>query len=282
MTLLEGPTLGPNGDLYLVDVTAPPGAPKVMAIDMESREQRTIYTDDTSAFTSAQFSPLDGRLYLTDFHGSVLSVTPDGGDPRVFFSGPVAGKTMNPDDISFDEAGNLYITDTTGAQDPYWKPQGRLVQIDGHTAEATVLAHGLPAPNGLAFTPGFDGLWVSHNTANRIDYVRLSENGLEVKTAHPAIHLSAGIGQVDSLAVDADGNLYAGFHNQAAVLVYDPTGKHISTISVPSEGHRPSSATNIAIAPGTTDAYMTLSGEEGGRVYKFRALAKGIRQSNGG
>ncbi|WP_223937400.1 SMP-30/gluconolactonase/LRE family protein [Arthrobacter sp. StoSoilB5] len=282
MTLLEGPTVGPDGDLYIVDVTAPAGSPKVIAIDPGSREQRSVYTDNTSAFTSAQFSPLDGRLYLTDFLGSIVSITADGKDPRVFFSGPVGGAPMNPDDISFDQAGNLYITDSTGAQDPYWKPQGRLVRIDGRTAEATVLAHGLPAPNGLAFTPGFDGLWVSHNTANRIDYLRLSENGREVKTAHPAIHVSAGIGQVDSLAVDADGNLYVGFHNQAAIFVYDTAGGHISTISIPTEGNGLSSATNIAIAPGTTDGYVTVSGNEGGWIYTFRSLAKGIRQSNGG
>ncbi|XAS69974.1 SMP-30/gluconolactonase/LRE family protein [Micrococcaceae bacterium Sec5.1] len=282
MTLLEGPTLGPDGDLYIVDVTAPAGSPKVMAIDPGSREKRSVYTDDTSAFTSAQFNPLDGRLYLTDFLGSIVSITPDGKDPRVFFAGPVAGAPMNPDDISFDQAGNLYITDSTGAQDPYWKPQGRLIRIDGRTAEATVLAHGLPAPNGLAFTPGFDGLWVSHNTANRIDYIRLTEDGREVKTAHPAIHVSAGAGQIDSLAVDADGNLYVGFHNRAAIFVYDTVGEHISTISIPTEGDGLSSATNIAIAPGTTDAYVTVSGKEGGWIYRFRSLAEGIRQSNGG
>ncbi|MDQ0675081.1 ABC-type uncharacterized transport system auxiliary subunit [Pseudarthrobacter siccitolerans] len=31
MTLLEGPTFGPDGNLYLVDVTAPPVRPKCCA-----------------------------------------------------------------------------------------------------------------------------------------------------------------------------------------------------------------------------------------------------------
>ncbi|PRB43070.1 hypothetical protein CQ020_06140 [Arthrobacter sp. MYb23] len=169
-----------------------------MAIDLVSRRARTISTDDTIAFTSAQFSPIDGRLYLPNFHGSLVSVTADGHDPQVFFSGPVAGATMNPDDISFDTAGNLYITDTTGAQNPYWKPQGRHVRLEGHTAEATGAGLRTAYPNGLAFTPGFEGLWVSHNTANQIGYLRLSEDGREVMTAHPAIHVSGGGGQVDS------------------------------------------------------------------------------------
>jgi lactonase len=51
MTLVEGPVIGPDGDLYVVDVTAPPGAAKVMRVDLESTEVSTVYTDDTSAIT---------------------------------------------------------------------------------------------------------------------------------------------------------------------------------------------------------------------------------------
>ncbi|MDR7159855.1 SMP-30/gluconolactonase/LRE family protein [Arthrobacter sp. BE255] len=283
MTLLEGPTFGPNGNLYLVDVTAPPGAPKVLRINPETGETTTVYTDDTSAFTSAQFSPRDGRLYMTDFMGGTIqSITSDGDDPKLLFSGPVQGTPMNPDDIAFDKEGNLLITDARGSQDPYWKPQGRLIHINGVTAEATVLAQDLPAPNGIAFTSGYDGLWVTLNTANRIDYLRLDESGQGVLTAHPGIHVDAGVSQVDSAAVDADGNLYVGLHNRPAVLVYDAHGELVSTITIPGTDGGLSSATNIAIKPGTTDAYATVSGEAGGWLFTFNALGEGIRQSNGG
>lgn len=282
MTLLEGPSLGPDGDLYFVDVTAPPGVPKLMALALDSLEKRTIFTDTNSAVTSAQFNHRDGRLYLTDYLGSIISITPEGKDPQIFFSGPVDGSPLHADDISFDQAGNLYVTDAAGAQEPYWKPHGRLVRIDGRTAEATVLADGLAAPNGIAFTPEFDGLWMSLNTANQVDYLRLSDDGRKVKTSHPAIHVSAGAGQIDSLAVDADGNLYVGFHNRAAIEVFDASGQKVSTISIPSHDEEISSATNIAIAPGTNEGYATASGKGGGWIYTFEALAEGIRQSNGG
>lgn len=282
MTLLEGPVVGPDGDLYFVDVTAPPGAPKVMALDVGSLEKRTIFTDGTSAVTSAQFSPRDGRLYLTDYLGTIISMTPEGKDQKVFHSGPVNGATLHADDISFDRAGNLYVTDAAGAQEPYWKPQGRLIRIDGTTAEPTVLADRLASPNGVAFTPGFDGLWMSLNTANQIDYIQLTDDGRGVSTAHPAIHVSAGMGQIDSLAVDADGNLYVGFHNRAAIIVFDATGQQKATISIPSKEGEIMSATNIAIKPGTKDAYVTASGKGGGWIHTFTALAEGIPQSNGG
>lgn len=283
MTLLEGPVINSDGGIIVVDVTAPPGEPKVLRIDLATERTSTLYTDDTSAITSAQFSPADGRLYLTDFVGGrVISITADGEDARIFADGPVDGIPMNPDDISFDAEGHLYLTDSLGAQDPYWEASGRLIRLDRDSGDATVLAAELPAPNGLAFTPAGDGLWLSQNTGNRIDYLRLSEDGTTVATAHPAVHVSAGTAQIDSLATDRDGNLYVGLHNRAAVLVYDASGALLADIAVPTNDTGVTSATNIAITPGGTRAFATVSGEDGGYLYEFEALAEGVRSSNGG
>ncbi|WP_207402695.1 SMP-30/gluconolactonase/LRE family protein [Rathayibacter sp. SD072] len=284
MTLLEGPTFGPDGGLYVVDVVAPSGEGKVLRVDVEDESAETVYTDDASVLTSAQFGPADGRLYVTDFvGGAVRSMTTDGTDVREVFAGPVDGVPMQPDDIAFGRDGALYVTDAAGATAPYWEASGRIVRIDPSTAEATVLASGLPSPNGIGFSPEYDALWVGLNTGNRIDRLTLSPDGSEVATAHPAIYASAGVGQVDSIAVDADGNLYVGVHNRPVILIYDVEGALVTTVAVPTEeASGLSSATNVAIAPGTTDAYATISGAEGGFVYRFTALAEGIPQSNGG
>ena len=89
----------------------------------------------------------------------------------------------------------------------------------------------------------------------------------------------SGIGQLDSIAVDADGNLYVGLHSRPEILVHDTDGALLRTISVP-EDDAPGlgSATNIAIEPGTTNAYATISGPDGGFVYRFDALADGVPQ----
>lgn len=284
MTLLEGPTFGPDGGLVVVDVTAPSGEPKVLRVDIESEEVSTIFTDRSSAYTSAQFSPYDDRLYLTDFAGGKIdSITPNGNDPTTFFSGDVDGTPMKPDDLAFDEAGNMYVSDSTGHSAPSWEPQGRVVRIDRETAEATVLAEELPAPNGISFSEDYAGLWVSQYTANRVDHFVLSEDGTEVETAHTGIHFDGGTSQIDSNAVDAEGNVYQAVHGQPRIYAYSSTGEHLATVDVPPEAAEGvDSATNVAIAPGTTDAYMTVSGEDGGFVYEFEALGEGIRQSNGG
>ncbi|WP_150254504.1 SMP-30/gluconolactonase/LRE family protein [Nocardiopsis deserti] len=284
MTLLEGPTFDADGRLLVVDVTAPAGEPKVLRVDTGSREVTPVFTDDASAYTSAQFSPHDDRLYLTDFAGGKIdSITPQGEDQTTFFSGDVDGAPMQPDDLAFDEAGNMYVSDSTGHADPAWEPRGRVVRIDHDTAEATVLAEELPAPNGISFSADFTGLWVGQYGANRVDHLALNEDGTEVETSHPALYFDGGTSQIDSIAVDADGNLYQAVHGQPSIFVYSSLGEHLTTVSVPADAAEGlDSATNVAIAPGTTDAYMTVSGADGGFVYSFDALAEGIRQSNGG
>lgn len=279
-TLLEGPTFDVDGALYLVDVMAPAGEPKVLRVDVDAASAEAVYTDEASAFTSAQFSPVDGRLHLTDIvSGAVVSMTADGQDVQDVFSGEVDGARMLPDDIAFGEDGDMFVTDTAGMQSPGWETPGRVIRI-GVDGEATVLAENLPSPNGISFDERGAGLYVAQYNANRIDYYALGDDGATVDAAFPAIHVDGGRARVDSTAVDAEGNIYQAFHGRPEIEIYSPAGDLLQTVVVPGDGLE--SATNLAISPGTDDGYITVSGPAGGFVYTFRALAEGIRSSNGG
>ncbi|MEU5658433.1 SMP-30/gluconolactonase/LRE family protein [Streptomyces sp. NPDC047737] len=280
MTLLEGPAFDENGALLVVDVTAPAGEPKVMRVDVRRKTSQAVHSDGRGAYTSAQFSPYDGRLYLTDYaHGEVVSLAPDGSDPRTFFSGEVDGARMNPDDIAFDEEGNLYVSDSRGLS--AGDAQGRVVRIERDGRKSAVLAGGLAATNGISFDADYQGLWVSELTQNRISYLRLDGEG-DVTSRHTAIRVDGGIAQTDSIAVDAEGNLYQALHGRAAMAVYSKHGERLATVEIPDRTEGLESATNVAITPGGTKAYMTVSGPAGGYLYTFDALGKGTRQSNGG
>ncbi|MFD4715783.1 SMP-30/gluconolactonase/LRE family protein [Streptomyces sp. NPDC058430] len=282
MTLLEGPVLIGDGSLYVVDVTAPPGEPKLISVDVATGKHEGVYTDKTGAYTSAQISPHDHRVYLTDFAtGSIVSVAQDGSQPRTFFSGDVDGSRMTPDDIAFDDEGNVYVSDAHGTEPD--EADGRIVRIDRDGTKTTVLADGLAQPNGVMFDPELRGLWISELSEDTISYLLLDADKTAVTSRHEAIHVDGGLAQTDSIAVDADGNLYQALHGRPAIAVYSKYGARLATVEVPaakSEGLK--SATNVAIAPGGTKAYMTVSGPAGGYVFGFTALAEGIRQSNGG
>ncbi|MFC8128299.1 SMP-30/gluconolactonase/LRE family protein [Streptomyces sp. NPDC057302] len=280
-TLLEGPVLDEDGGLYVVDVTAPAGEPKVISVDLATGKSEGVYTDKTGAYTSAQISPHDGRLYLTDYTGSVVSIEPDGSDPRTFFSGEIDGSATNLDDIAFDDEGNLYVSDLHGMKPG--EAKGRIVRIDRDGERTTVLADGLAHPNGVMFDPGLHGLWISELAENTISYLLLDADKTTVTSQHEAIHVDAGVAQTDSIAVDADGNLYQALHGRPAMAVYSPEGERLATVEIPAKAAKGlESATNVAIEPGGTKAYMTVSGPDGGHVFGFTALGKGIRQSNGG
>ncbi|GAA1910784.1 SMP-30/gluconolactonase/LRE family protein [Streptomyces durmitorensis] len=280
-TLLEGPVLAEDGDLYVVDVTAPAGEPKVLSVDLATGKSEGVYTDRTGAYTSAQISPYDGRLYLTDYTGSIVSIEPDGSDPRTFFSGEVDGSATNLDDIAFDDEGNLYVSDLHGMKPG--EAKGRIVRIDRDGEKSTVLADGLAHPNGVMFDPKLHGLWISELAENTVSYLLLDADKTAVTSQHEAIHVDAGVAQTDSIAVDADGNLYQALHGRPAMAVYSPNGERLATVEIPANAAKGlESATNVAITPGGKKAYMTVSGPDGGYVFRFTALAEGIRQSNGG
>ncbi len=175
--------------------------------------------------------PVRRRLYLTDFaHGEIVSMAADGSDRRTFFSGEIDGAPMNPDDLAFDREGHLYISDSRGLSEG--TAQGRVVRISRDGEDVDVLAQDLAAPNGISFDEEYRGLWFSELTENRISYLRLDARG-KVTSRHTAIRVDGGIAQTDSIAVDADGNLYQGLHGRPAMAVYSRNGEHLATVELP-------------------------------------------------
>lgn len=283
--LLEGPTFAPDGRLVADDVTAGNARPKVVQINLERRKV-TPFGDGQglTAPTSAQFNPYDGRLWITDFAtGEVISTNDRGGDVRVEFDGPVDGRAMQADDLTFDPDGNAFVSDAAGNAAPTEDPVGRVVRIDAATRKATVLVDALASANGIVFDEDHRGLWVSEYDRNQIDYVSLDAARARATAVYPAIRPDAGASRVDSLAVDAAGHVYQGYEGKPVIDVFSREGERVAQITVPVSDRRDVvSATNLAIEPGTRNAVMTVSGPGGSFIYRFRAPCTGIVQSNGG
>ena len=274
-TLLEGPAFGPNGNLYFVNLTAPPGQPKILQLNVRTKQTTPVYTDNTnSGFSSLQFSPADGKMYVTDFNtGNIDRLNPDGTGFQTVFSGPIKGQTMVPDDIAFNQAGDMYITDYQGSP---WNLIGRVVRLDANGQNPIVVQGGLSAPNGISFTPDFSGLWVSELTLGREDHFTLSADGTSIAAGSVGMTANIGLTGFDSNSIDSAGNVYQCVVGAGKLLVWNTNGDLVATIVVPQNLPQPETlTTNLAIKPGTTDGYLTVGGGNGGYIYKFKALAAG-------
>jgi lactonase len=279
-TVLEGPTFGPDGQLYFVRSSAVAGQPKIVALNPKTHAVRTVYTDATSIFSSVEFSPTNGLLYATDFTGAIDRMRADGSGFTRLVSGPVLGSPMVLDDLTFDKQGNLFVTDMRG--DP-WSPVGRVIRFDPDGHNPILIQGGLASPNGVSFDPAYDALWVSEYTAGREDYFPLNADHSATTGGHTAIYGSAGTAQFDSNAVDTAGNIYQCVWGGGKVLVYRPDGTLSARIVVPQAAQTGELlTTNLAIKPGTTQGYLVVGGHRGGYIYSFRSLAVGGSQSNGG
>lgn len=278
--LLEGGAFGPDGQFYFANVLAKAGQPKLLRLNVETKHLQSIYTNKASTFTSTQFDS-SGRLWTTDYEGGTIdSLNPDGTGYKTNFGSSIEGRKMIPDDISFDPEGDLFVSDSAGTP---WDPTGRIVRFDPNGQSPKVVMSGLAAPNGVTFTPDYSKLWVSEYSGQQEDLFTLDESHGSVTAASVGMRANTGVGGFDSNTVDAAGNVYQCVNEGNEILVWDEHGTLLRTIRVRQNLGAPErSATNLAIKPGTRQAYVVVGGQAGGFVYTFQALAKGIAQSNGG
>jgi gluconolactonase len=149
------------------------------------------------------------------------------------------GKKLNsPNDLVFHPDGSLYFTDP-----PYGLPgqdddpakeiefNGVYRLVDG---DLQVLVKDLTRPNGIAFSPDYQTLYVSNSDENHRLWMAYDVNDdgtvsngrvFADVTAEPAAGLP------DGMKVDQAGNIYGS--GPGGVWVFDASGKHLGTIAPP-------------------------------------------------
>lgn len=275
----EGPAFNRNGDLYFVTVYGDAEGNKVFRADLDTGEVTPLYGDAISVFTSLVIHQ-DGSLYLADYLGGpggtgrILRMEPNGAEPTVVVDS-FEGAPIFPDDLVFDAAGNLYISDMTGnALDPTgrvlrWSPDGRMSEV----------ASGLAFPNGIALTAEQDRLWVSENLGNRPFALDIDENG-EIVAGAPGSGISVFAhftgGSADSTTVDSAGNVYQAMYLGGRVEVLDDAGNPLTTVRPTGGVEAWPNTTHVVIRPGSREAFLLAGGPDGAELFRFEALAEGL------
>lgn len=185
----------------------------------------------------------DGRIYIAQCAGSqIAAIDPDSGAIETI--SPLGGDVVGPDDLAFDEAGNMYITEITEDRVRVLEPNGtsrvlmgdipvanpityhqgrliagecrigaRILELDRNGGAPRVILDGIPMVN--AFEVGPDGkLYFPVMGANEIWRVSLDGGEPEV--------VVKDLGVPDALKFDAGGNIVTTQVASGQVLRIDP------------------------------------------------------------
>jgi gluconolactonase len=197
-----------------------------------------------SNFANGNTRDRQGRLVSCEHGGRRIT--------RIEYDGAITmlmdrfdGKRLNsPNDIVVKSDGSIWFTDP---------PFGILSDYEGHAAEAelpsnlyrfdpvsgqaTVMDGEIAGPNGLAFSPDEQRLYVveSRSSPRKIFAYDVVEDGTRI--ANKRVLIEAGPGTPDGFRCDEDGNLWCGWGmgdpELDGVMVFSPHGEPIGRIALP-------------------------------------------------
>jgi gluconolactonase len=181
----------------------------------------------------------------------------------------------SPNDLVFDKHGGFWFTDHGVRLERSSDLTGVFyAKADGSSIEEVLFP--LEAPNGVGLSPAGDKLYVAETHTGRIWQWDLPEPGTAVGSGLLAPHgdLLAGLPGhqlLDSLAVDAEGNVCVGTLVHGGITVVSADGESIQHLAIDDP-----LVTNIAFGgPEMRTAYVTSSGT--GRLLAFEWHCEGLR-----
>jgi gluconolactonase len=174
------------------------------------------------------------RVTRTEYDGSITVICDS-----------FEGKRLNsPNDVVVKSDGSIWFTDPRFGILGFY--EGRIAEpelpmhvyrVDGKSGAATVVAEGINAPNGLAFSPDEKKLYIVESRSQPRRILACDVTGDGATLAKGKILIDAGPqGTPDGFRCDVDGNLWCGWGMTAeldGVRVFTPTGEPIGHISLP-------------------------------------------------
>jgi gluconolactonase len=243
---LEGPLFDREGTLWLVEVVG-----GWLSRVEGGKVVRVVQATPESQPQGAALHK-DGRIFMTDRRLGVWTYDPKTKKVdlliRYYHGGPFKG----PNDLTFDDDGNLYFTDAwqTGADDP----TGALFMADAASGyrKLTKLVGNLAMPNGVGIAPDGSSIYISELRKNRNLRCPLDKTNGGVFSCFVSTYFLSGNGP-DGLKIDEKGFVYQASFNSQGIYVVDPFHEIVEFIRVP-EGRF---TTNLAFKPGTKSLYIT-------------------------
>lgn len=212
-SFLEGPTFGPDGTLFVVDI--PHG--RVFAIT-PSGDWRLVAAWDGWPNGLARLP--NGHLLVADYRRGLLRLDPSDGSLTPVLTHVRSESFKGLNDLVLARDGTVYITDQgqTGLQDP----TGRVYRLCPDGRVERLLDTG-PSPNGIVLDPAERHLFVAMTRACQVWRTAVTADSVLAKVNCFA-HTPGGTSGPDGLAMLADGGLAIANPGHGCVWVVSPTG----------------------------------------------------------
>jgi sugar lactone lactonase YvrE len=224
----EGITLGPDGvyvSTFGFTRTGPVAGPgKIYVLrENDGRLLRQISVAGSSAqLLGLAFHPSTHALLVIDFGSAkVFNVDPQTGAASLFTSIPGAGLNA----LTFDQAGNVYISDSGGGK--IWKTGAGGGAPSVWVTSPDLLPNGVPpfGANGLGFNKNESALFVANTATDQIIKIPVAAGA----PGTPAVYVNS-VNGADGLVLDRNDNIWVAANQSDEIVVLDPSGKAIAKL----------------------------------------------------
>lgn len=262
--------LHPDGHLTVVAHCG--GSPNGLAIGPDGAAY--VCNNGGSRFESGSWRSLGAAF---DYAGGLIQrVDLISGEVRTLYSACDGQLLSSPNDLVFDRFGGFYFTDLGKTRSQHREHGGVFyAQPDGSSIHR--VAYPFHSPNGIGLSPDEKTLYVAETETGRVWQYPIEEPGKVAKMPFPSpnggrlLHGLPGFQRLDSLAVDAAGNVCVGTLVTGKITVISPLGELLLQISCPDIY-----PTNICFGGSDMQtAFVTLS--ETGRLISMRWPTPGLR-----
>ncbi|HLK96519.1 MAG TPA: SMP-30/gluconolactonase/LRE family protein [Hymenobacter sp.] len=223
-TFTEGPAVDKAGTVYFTDQPND----KIWTYDTEGK--LSVFMDKTGRSNGLYFDKKGNLIACADQNNELWSISPDK-KVTVLMSDYQGKKHNGPNDLWLDQKGGIYFTDPYYQRD-YWQRKApdldgqRVYYLPAGKKQAVPVDADLMQPNGIVGTPDGRHLFVADIRANKTYKYQIGADG---SLTNRQLFVSQGS---DGMTLDSEGNLYL---TGRGVTVYDPTGKKLGNIPVPSK-----------------------------------------------
>jgi gluconolactonase len=237
----EGPVYVPGEDALYFTTQRPDVAIRRLALDggrfpLEPSRLSTV----RAAANMANGMALDarGRLVVCEqgtlWHAAAITrVDPATGGAETLVDAWLGLPLNSPNDVVVKRDGTIWFTDPAYGHLQGFRPPPQVgdhvYRYDPRSGALSVVADALDKPNGLAFAPGEDVLYVGDNGAPH--HILAFDVVGGARLVGRRVLAAATPEHPDGLKVDADGRVYATAAD--GVRIFDPGGAHLNTIPVP-------------------------------------------------